>query len=372
MPRWLTALAVFALLGAAAGAYVLGSQFLGRDDTASAGRRGGDDRATPVVLAPVLMRPETARLEAVGTSRAIRSVIIHPASAGEVVAVNFKADEWVRSGKVLVELDARDERLSLELAAAREAEAERVLNRYLNTQGSGAVPPSQVDAARTALEVARIERSRAEVALADRSVKAPFPGYVGLTEVDVGDRVNPDSEITSLDDRSALLVSFEVPEQLLGRLAVGDEVRVQTWTGRNDGSPGQITDLASRIDPVSRTFDARARVPNPDDRLRPGMSFRVELELEGEVYPVVPEIAVQWGGDGAYVWTVEDGAAQRVAVSIVQRQSDLVLVEANLDEADRVVVEGIQRMREGLQVEALNPETLPVGDEEVLARRGEG
>jgi len=181
--------------------------------------------------------------------------------------------------------------------------------------------------------------------------------------------VNPDSEIASLDDRSALLVSFEIPEQFLGRVAVNDAVGVQTWTGREDANPGSITDLASRIDPESRTFDARAQVPNPDDRLRPGMSFRVALELAGETYPVVPEIAVQWGGDGAYVWTVEEGVATRVAVSIVQRQSDLVLVEAELDESDRVVVEGIQRMREGLQVEALNPEVLPGEEDEILARR---
>lgn len=368
MSRGSTTLAVCALLVAAGGLYVLANHYLNSSAQQAANTRpGGSERSTPVVLAPVIVRPETTRLEAVGTSRAIRSVMLHPAAPGEVVAVNIQADQAVQAGQVLLELDARDERLALELATAEEADATRTLERYLNSQSSGAVPTSEVDAARTALEVARIARSRADVALQDRSVRAPFAGRVGITQVDVGDRVSVDSEIASLDDRSALLVSFEVPEQFLGTLQVGDPVQVQTWTGSALHSEGRINDLGSRIDPVSRTFVARARVPNNDDRLRPGMSFRINLNLEGEPYPVVPEIAVQWGGDGAYVWGVNEGRAQRVAVEIVQRQGDQVLVAAELTEEDQVVVEGIQRMREDLPVENFNPET--ISESQALAQR---
>jgi len=109
-------------------------------------------------------------------------------------------------------------------------------------------------------------------------------------------------------------------------------------------------------------------VPNPKDRLRPGMSFRVTLELEGDTYPVVPEVAVQWGGDGAYVWAVRDGKARRVGVDIVQRREGRVLLNAELEAGMPVVVEGVQRMREAQAVSPLDPES---ESDPFLARRAE-
>jgi RND family efflux transporter MFP subunit len=145
-------------------------------------------------------------------------------------------------------------------------------------------------------------------------------------------------------------VSFEVPEAITGDLAVGDEVEIATWNSRSPTAFGEVVDIGSRIDPATRTFVARARVANEADALRPGMSFRVSLNLEGTPYPVVSETGVQWGADGAYVWSVVDGKARRVPVSVIQRQQGQVLVDGNLEEGDLIVVEGIQRMREGSDV----------------------
>lgn len=81
------------------------------------------------------------------------------------------------------------------------------------------------------------------------------------------------------------------------------------------------------------------------------MSFRVQLPLiGGGEYPLIPEVALQWGGDGAYVWAIKDGLAQRVPATIVQRLTGSILVESNLPEGTLVVTEGIQRLREGQPV----------------------
>jgi RND family efflux transporter MFP subunit len=109
-------------------------------------------------------------------------------------------------------------------------------------------------------------------------------------------------------------------------------------------------EISSRIDPQTRTFVARATVDNQSDALRPGMSFRVSINVEGTARPVVPETALQWGADGAYIWTVADGKAYRATVRIVQRQQGRVLLDANVQEGELIVVEGIQRMREGIDV----------------------
>jgi len=80
------------------------------------------------------------------------------------------------------------------------------------------------------------------------------------------------------------------------------------------------------------------------------MSFRVELDLAGNPYPVMPEIALQWGAEGSFVWTVVDGNALQVPVNIIQRQRGQVLVEASLPAGQLIVVEGIQRLRPGVSV----------------------
>jgi membrane fusion protein, multidrug efflux system len=308
------------------------------------------DRSIRVTVEPLQYSSERTRVEAVGTSRAVQSISLHPATSGEVVAINFEPGQAVEKGHVLVALDQRDEKLAVELAEVRLQDAERLYDRYQRTGDSGAVLPTVVDAARTAVQAARIELDRARIALDDRSIEAPFSGHVGITDIDPGDRVNPETMITTLDNRSALLVSFDVPESLIGNLRVGDDVSVATWRSREPAAFGVIVDIGSRIDPASRTFVARAWVENETDILRPGMSFRVAVDLEGTPYPVIPETGVQWGADGAYIWSVAERRAHRVPVDIIQRQKGRVLVDGELAEGDLIVVEGVQRMREGVHV----------------------
>jgi len=357
------------MVAAAIGALLLSPSFLKENQSVGQPeRRGASSRQTPVILEPVVLESERTRIEAVGTSRAIRSVTLYPAAAGEIMAVNFSANQRVFADQTLLELNRRDAELALSLARVRVADAERLLNRYQRSTGSGAFPPTTIDSAKTALAAARIEQKRAAVVLEDRSTEAPFEGFIGITEVEPGDRISTDTAIATLDDRSELLVSFEVPELFFERIAVGETVSISTWTTRGVQVEGRIVDIGTRIDPASRTFVVRAKVPNPKDRLRPGMSFRVTLELEGDTYPVVPEVAVQWGGDGAYVWAVRDGKARRVGVDIVQRREGRVLLNAELEAGMPVVVEGVQRMREAQAVSPLDPE----GETDpFLARRAE-
>ena len=119
-----------------------------------------------------------------------------------------------------------------------------------------------------------------------------------------------------------------MPELFLGRVGKGHPVEVAAWAARDRPIPGEIDDLDSRIDPVSRSFIARARVANADDAFRPGMSFAVTLDAHGKRYPLVPEISVRYGTGGAFVWVVREDAAVRVPVRIVERQEAAVLVDA--------------------------------------------
>lgn len=314
--------------------------------------RPAKSRPVPRVIAqPLTLKPEVIRFEAIGTAQALRSVVLHPATAGEVTEVAIAAGSKVGKGDVLVKLDQRNEVLARRLAAVRVKNAEQLVRRYDKTAGTGAVPANTVEAAKNALAEARIELDQATVALADRQVTAPFAGIVGIADVEVGQRVGPEDAIVSLDDRSALLIGFDIPEALIAKIDVGQPIEISTWAERDVALHGKIVDIGSRIDPATRAFRARARLDNADDRLRPGMSFAVRQTIAGQRYPVVPEVAVQWGGDGAFLWVIRGGKSRRVPVTIVQRQGGEVLVAADLAEGALVVVEGVQKMREGKPTE---------------------
>ncbi len=314
---------------------------------------GGTQRAArPVAvrIASVETAARVTRLEAVGTSRARRSIVLHPASAGEVAEVLFETDDLVEAGALLLRLDDRDEQLRVEAARLRLADARRRLDR-LSAMRSGTVPQSSVEDADSAVQLARVDLARAEVALADRSLTAPFAGHLGLSDIDIGDRIDEDTVIATLDDRSRLLIGFDVPEDYLGQIDLGTTVEIAAWDADGVRTTGRIVEIGSRIDPVSRNIHVRTEVDNRDDRLRPGMSFRVGIEIAGRSYPLVPEIAVMWGADGAFLWAIRDGIARRLEVGIVQREAGSVLVTADVEAGEQVVVEGIQRLRDGAPVE---------------------
>jgi RND family efflux transporter MFP subunit len=338
------------IAGAAGAAWMYLGPVLGSAAVKGHPPGGKKKPAAVVVVRPVTTARETIRIQVVGTARARRSATLHPAAAGEITRINFITDQHVTAGSILLELDREFEQLAVDLARIRLADAQRIFERLRRLKSTGAVANATFDDAQSALAAARIALKQAEVALADRHVVAPFSGRIGLTALDVGDRVDTGSAIASLDQRETLLVRFEVPEALLGRIVKGDKVQVTPWSDPNAVTEGVVFDVGSRINERTRGFPVRARIANPNDTLRPGMSFRVASEVTGPVYPMVPEIAVQWGGDGSFVWMAGAGKARWVKATIVQRQEAYILVDARLQAGDLVVVEGFHRLRDGKDV----------------------
>jgi RND family efflux transporter MFP subunit len=282
---------------------------------------------------------------------------LFPQAAGQVTAVNFEAEQQVPAGAVLLRLDDEAERLALELAELQLENARQQLARHERVAGSGAVAAAAVDEVRTAMAAARIAVAQAQVNLGNRRLTAPFAGVVGIPLVDVGDRVTESTAVTTFDDRQALLIDFAIPELFAQGLALGHAVRVRSWALPDIEVAGQVVAMESRIDPATRTLRIQARVPNADDRFRPGTSFAVRLQLGGRRFPAVSAGALQWDRDGAYVWRVTDARAERVNVHVLKRGGGWVLVDGPLAEGDRIVVEGVQRLRPNLPVSVRTPVT---------------
>lgn len=308
-----------------------------------------------VITQVVELSRDVDRVEAVGTARAARTAVIFAETSGEVTKIGFGAGDFVKRGAVLARLEDASERLAVARAKVAVKDAEQLLARYKRIDVPGAISDSQIDEARTALDAAQIELDLSELALSERIVRAPFSGYVGLTDIDAGARITTATEITRLDDRSYLYVDFDAPEDVFGNIKVGDTLPLSPFSGDASIVNGDITAIDSRIDATQRSFTIRTAIENGDDQFRPGMSFRVDFNLPGKLYPSVPEEAIIWGGDGAYIWIVEDDKAARLPVTLVSRDEGTVLIEAALEAGDLVVVEGVQKVRPGTPISPSSP-----------------
>lgn len=346
------------VLGVLAGGLALGWPLLsGKDDNAGTSKaKGRNSGATLVLTEPVSLAENTVRVRAVGTGKALRSVSIYPSVAGEVMEVDFRPGRPVKRGQRLLRLDDAHQRLAVQLAQVAVNEARREVERLSRLKSSGAVTKVRLETAQSALQSADLRLELAKADLADRSVFAPFDGVMGLSEIDVGDRVTPDTLITTLDDRTSILVEFNVPEDHAARLQIGDPVAVNAWSQPSQVEiTGRISAMGSRIDAQTRTMRVQALIPNPNDRLKSGASFEVAMTFRGKAYPGIREVAVLWSRDGAYVWRVNGGKADKVYVKIVRRDKGRVLVDGPLEEGELIVVEGVQGLRQG---QALQPEPL--------------
>jgi len=280
-------------------------------------------------------------------------VTLRAETSGKVAEMALAPGRRFRAGDVVVRLENTAQRLAVKLAETRLAEAERVLARYERLEGTGVAGSATLDERATAAELARIEVEQAREELADRTLRAPFDGVSGLPGLESGDRVESGDAIASFDDRSVLLVEFELPESLLARIEPGMAVSTTTPAVPDRRFAGAVSAIDSRIDPATRTARVRVAVPNEADLLRPGASFTVRLELPGARYPLVPELAVQFSRGALHVWRVRRGRAERVEVELVRRRAGEVLVDGPLAEGERVVVEGTQRLAPGKAVEVI-------------------
>jgi RND family efflux transporter MFP subunit len=294
-------------------------------------------------------------ITAVGDGRALRSVTVRSEATGRIAAIEYGAGSFVDAGSVIVRLDDEAERIELDRARLILDDASEGVARVRQLEGSGAVTEVRTREAELALRTAELGLREAEFDLAQRVVRAPISGWIGILEIEEGDRVSAQDTLAVITDRSELLIEFRVPERVIGLITPGMTVTVAPLATDGVEIEGRISAIDNVVERASRTLRVQATIPNPDDRLRAGMAFRVGLRLPGETLPSVDPLAIQWSSDGSFVWVLRDGKAVRVPVVIRERNADSVLVEADLAVGEAVVTEGVQTLRPGAEVEVVAP-----------------
>lgn len=313
-----------------------------------AGRAG---QQAPLVTAAKVQRDQVYDVvEALGTAQANESVTLTAKVSDTVRRVNFEDGDFVEKGAVLIELTNQEEEAVLAEARANLDDAQSQLRRLedLSTRGLSAV--QQLDIAKSRADAMQAQFNRVVARLKDRVMQAPFSGVLGFRNVSPGTLVTPSTTITSIDDISIIKLDFTVPETVLGSMSPGAKVVAKSVSFPGREFEGIVRTVGSRVDPVTRAATVRAHVPNKDRALRPGMLLTVDVVTAQHEALVIPEGAVFQVQNRAYVYRLDGLTARQQQVEIGGRHFGTVEIKSGLEEGDTIVIEGIVKLRDGIQV----------------------
>lgn len=319
--------------------------------------RAQDKAASPPAPPPIAveavraeLQPVTEEIVVIGTLASNESVIVRPEIAGRIAKIHFREGERVQRGTPLLSLDAsvqeaelREAEAALHVSQRNYARAEELLKK-----GAGAV--RQRDEALGQLEADQARVALAQARLQKMSLTAPFDGVLGLRKVSVGAYVTPGQDIVNLENIDPIKVEFRVPETSLRVLREGQKIRVQVDAFPDAAFAGEVYAMDPRIDAAGRSVAIRARIPNPDGLLRPGLFARVALTIEERRSVVVPETAIVPRGDQQFVYRAVDGKAALTQVELGLRRNAQVELRSGVAPGELVVSAGQIKLRDGAPV----------------------
>lgn len=310
-----------------------------------------EQQAVPVKVTEATVQPFRDIIEALGTAQANESVVITAQTQDKVTAVHFSDGQTVQAGELLVELDAREELARVQELKFRLAEANRQYQRLQDLRQQNAASAQQVESQDVIVKEIVAQLEVAETQLAQKQIKAPFSGRLGIRQISVGSLVSPGQEITTLDDITPIKLDFSVPELFFASLAVGQQVTARSGAYPERDFTGTIRSIDSRVDPLTRSIMVRAEVPNDDGLLRPGMLLRVQLLRSVDDVLQLPERAIVPLDTRHFVYVVgDDNIAKERQITIGRRKPGVVEVMSGIEPGERVVADGLVRMRDGIGV----------------------
>jgi membrane fusion protein (multidrug efflux system) len=300
-------------------------------------------------------------LGAVGTVAAVQGVTITPEIAGAVREIAFESGAVVAKGDLLVRLDT-----SLEEAQLRSVEAQTDLarinaDRARKLSADKTLSQAELDTAEATLKQFQANADAIRATIAKKTIRAPFAGRLGIRLVNLGENLDMEKPIVSLQSPTPVYAEFSLPQQELARLKTGMRVRLSADTYADRKFEGTLTTINPDLDQGTRTVRLQATLENPDQLLRPGMFARVEVLLpEVQKVLVIPLTSVLSAPYGDSVFVIEPKAATNGAPAglIVRQQfvrsgqarGDFISVESGLKPGERVVSAGQFKLRNGMSV----------------------
>lgn len=328
------------------------------------GGRGGRG-AVAVSQTTAVQRPFLDTIEVLGVAKGRQSVTVTSNTTELITGVHFTDGAFVREGQVLVDLKAQEETAGIAQAQAALNLAKLDYQRWKALGDKGVAAPAAIDLRRAALLQAEASLAAAQSRRGDRTIRAPFSGVVGLSDVAPGTLINPGAAIVGLDDVSVIRVDVDVPDRYLSALRTGMPISARSDAYPDERVQGRIATVDTRVDQRTRSVKARAEFPNPSGRLRPGMLMHVSLDRGSRVATAVPEAAVQFEGEQAFVYVIAHKGAGLVALrhEVKTGVDDGTFVEVleGLAPGQTIVADGVNRVSPNQPVRLAGAESRGAG-----------
>jgi membrane fusion protein (multidrug efflux system) len=298
-------------------------------------------------------------LNAVGSIAPVQGVALSNESPGVVSRIFFDSGDVVKQGQVLVELDSSVERAQLASSAARLDLAKINASRSQALVGSGAITRSQFDSDDATLKTSSKDVSALQAQIDRKVVRAPFAGRLGIRAVNLGQYLNPGTQVTVLEALDSVYVDFTLPQQQLSAVKTGMPVHVVIEGAERTTHEGVIVAIDPELDSMTRSIKLRASVPNKEEKLRPGMFANVAVVLPPQPARVtIPATAIVHAAYGDSVFVIEDkdidGKVTKVArqqfVRVGESRGDFVAVLDGVTAGETVVSVGAFKLRNGSRV----------------------
>jgi len=359
------------LFGVACAAAVLAA---GCKKQQAAGGGAPPSFAVQAVVVEAKRQPVSEALSLVGSMTANEFVELKSETDGTVQEIPFKEGQEVKRGDLLVRLDETkfaaalaEAEANFKLSQANYARAKQLFQDKLIAQQEFDQAAAQFQANQASLDLKKRE-------LKDARIYAPFEGIMSSRQVSPGQVISKNTTLTWVVDLDPVKVEVSVPERFVGQLAIGQniDVTVAAYPGRR--FTGEVFFIAPFMDPTTRTALVKAKIPNPKQELKPGMFANLDLTLKlKEDAVVIPESAIIPSGDRTIVYVVDEtDTAQLRPVKLGIRQAGLVEVVSGLQGGERVVAEGIQKVRPGGKVRPSAPAAVEAGGQVGTWESGKG
>ena len=303
---------------------------------------------------------ETSRLEAtveaIGTVLADASATLRAEVPGQILERHFDDGQQVAKGDRLFSIEATVLEAEENEARANADQAEAAYKRAQRLIDEKLISDTDFDTARANYNVSVARLLSSQARLSKTVIRAPYDGFVGLRQINVGDYATIGQELVNVVRLDPLRVEFSVPETLLAQIRPGQDIDVAVGAYAGELFKGRITAIAPQIDVAGHNVTIRASLPNRDLRLRPGLFAQVTVTLDVKPDAIMlPEQAIWPMGQEKTVYLVVDGKAVRRTVRIGQRTPGRVEVVEGLQVGDEVVTAGQMKLFDGAAVRTVRP-----------------
>ena len=316
--------------------------------------QGGGDRKVTVESTVIQPSRLSSTVKAVGTVLADASALLRSEVPGQIVKLHFEDGQATSKGDPLFSIEATVLEAEANEAKANAVQSEAAYTRAKELIDDRLISATEFDAARANYNVSVARDLSARARLSKTVIRSPFDGFVGLRMINVGDYATIGQELVDVVQLDPLRVEFSVPETLLAQMKPGQQIDVAVGAYPDETFGGVITAIAPQIDVTGHSVAIRARLPNPELKLRPGLFAQVSVTLEVKTDALlVPEQAIWPIGQDKTVFIIEDGKAVQKFVKLGQREPGRVEIISGIAAGDEVITAGQMKIFDGADVNAI-------------------